>query len=157
MTAGYHQHIFWHPTLLKIPFRRMKTFSRNILSSANFDKFCNFQIFLVSTENPQFRWKKRHFHDSWLNIIWYAFYSNFVTFTDIEERILRQSCYSLVIKSFQIQKGRTFGSVWHFQLTSKLKKVSALSVDDFCSILWIWAKNNYYFPQSLLYVAKIFL
>ena len=83
-TAGHHRHVFCSLTLLRIPFRRMKRF---FWKHTIFSKLCYFLHMLnffwilqkLSIQVEKFLW------NLWNNIIWYAFYSNFGTFTDFEK------------------------------------------------------------------------
>ena len=45
----------------KDTFQKWKQFVEKTLSSANFDHFSKFRIFMISAENPQFRWKQYFF------------------------------------------------------------------------------------------------
>ena len=95
-TPGQHRHIFCARTLLKVPFRRMESFSRKILSSANFVNFSKVIIFFwFLQKNSSIQVEKGHF------IIWYEFYSNLAKITDFEKfwSFLQKSKKAIVIFS----------------------------------------------------------
>ena len=71
-TAGHNRHDFRVLTLLKIPFRRLKVLSRKTVIV-----FSKFEIFMISTQNLQSRWKKTFLKN---NIIWLAFSANLLLF-----------------------------------------------------------------------------
>ena len=75
--AGYHRHIFRPPSLLQMAFERMKAFFQVI--SSNFVIFPNLKCFWFLQKNSIQVEKKT----LWYNIICYAFYSKFASFSDI--------------------------------------------------------------------------
>ena len=78
-TAGYHRHIFRPHILLKMLFKRMRTFLFKEIVFLhiffNFSKLKYFQTFLQ--KNFTIEMEKAFSRN---DIIWYAFYSKFVTF-----------------------------------------------------------------------------
>ena len=119
--------------LLKMPFKRMKTyfFEKILFMKFNFFKIKNYLILLQ--KNIAIKVEKTFLRNS---IIWYAFNSKFATFNDFEEKscffwkpiyffkkkhfeksyyfshILWQICYNLVIKSFQFQNLGIARTIW---------------------------------------------
>ena len=78
-TAGQHRHIFRCPILLKMPFKRMKSFfSKNTFSSCFF--LSNFSNFFAKnfTINVGKTFRRN-------SIIWCVFCSKLATFTDFEK------------------------------------------------------------------------
>ena len=63
-TAGYHQHIFRLPILVKMPFKRWKRFFFKILCFfIIFSNFSNFETFLIFSRKTLQLWWKRHFQE----------------------------------------------------------------------------------------------
>ena len=74
-TAGYHRHLFRLPILEKMPFKKMKAFfSQNTFFI--FSNFPNLKICIYWLKNLTIQVQRTLL---WNNIIWYAFYNNFVT------------------------------------------------------------------------------
>ena len=80
-TAGYHRHVLRLAIFVKKAFKKMKTFFSRKNTFFIFSNFSNFQNFPTFCQKNIINKAEEIFKN---NTIWYAFWSKFATFSDLE-------------------------------------------------------------------------
>ena len=91
------------------------SFFKKELSSANFDNFSKFKIFLISAKNPQFRWKKKQIYgkisfDYTANLPFYFFFKKIRISYVLRNLYISVAFYGsfaiiLWLKTFKVKNG----------------------------------------------------